>query len=131
MILDKAAILAADDLKSAEVPVPEWGGIVRVRMMTGTDRDALEQSMVLFNEDGTRKPNVANYKAKLVAFTLVDEQGKRMFADDEIAHVAAKSAAVIDRIFEAAQKLNGWGEVALAEAGKNSVAGLSEGSTSA
>jgi hypothetical protein len=131
MILDKAAILAADDLETVEVPVPEWGGTVRVRMMTGADRDAFELSMIVFNDDGSRKPNWGSYRARLVAFTLVDDQGNRMFAEDEIAHVAGKSAAVISRIFEAAEKLNGLGESAVGKAEKNSVAGLSEGSTSA
>ena len=39
-ILSKDAILAADDLPRETVHVPEWGGDVYVRTMSGTDRDA-------------------------------------------------------------------------------------------
>jgi hypothetical protein len=130
-LLDKAAILAASDLKTLEVEVAEWGGTVRVRTMTGTDRDAFESSLVTIGEDGTRKPEMTNYRAKLVAMTLVDPDGKLMFGVEEIGHLAGKSAAALQRVFEAAQKLNGMGDGADEAAAKNSEAGLSEGSTSA
>ena len=45
-ILSKEAILAADDLPREIVSVPEWGGQVCVRTMTGTDRDAFETSLL-------------------------------------------------------------------------------------
>ena len=38
--LDKAAILTADDLGRREVAVPEWGGTVLIRGLTGAERDA-------------------------------------------------------------------------------------------
>jgi hypothetical protein len=99
--------------------------------MTGTDRDAFESSLVTIGEDGTRKPEMTNYRAKLVAMTLVDPDGKLMFGVEEIGHLAGKSAAALQRVFEAAQKLNGMGDGADEAAAKNSEAGLSEGSTSA
>lgn len=131
MILSKEQILAASDLKTASVDVPEWGGEVMVRMMSGTDRDEWEASLVTVAEDGTRKPNMTNLRVKLVALTLVGEDGQRMFSVDEIGHLAGKSAAALNRVFEAAQKLNGLGANAEADAVKNSAPGLSEGSTSA
>jgi len=45
-LLSKTAILAANDLKSEDIEVPEWGGAVRVRSFTGRERDAFEASMV-------------------------------------------------------------------------------------
>ena len=45
-ILSKDAILAADDLPRETVHVPEWGGDVYVRTMSGTDRDAFETSLI-------------------------------------------------------------------------------------
>jgi len=45
MTLNKEQILRADDLKTEEVDVPEWGGSVRVRVLTGTERDAFESSI--------------------------------------------------------------------------------------
>ena len=40
--LTRDAILAAEDLRTEEVPVPEWGGSVIVRTLRGDDRDAYD-----------------------------------------------------------------------------------------
>ncbi len=45
MALSKDAILAAKDTKlSGEISVPEWGGSVYVKTLTGTERDAFEDA---------------------------------------------------------------------------------------
>lgn len=131
MLLTKDQILEADDLKTVEVEVPGWGGSVRVRTMSGADRDAWEASMVAVQPDGTRRANMENMRAKLVALTVVGEDGNPLFTLDDVARLTRKSAEALDRVFDASQKLNGLGAKAEAEAAKNSEAGLSEGSTSA
>ena len=40
-LLTKSAILGINDLKHEDVPVPQWGGTVRVRAMTGQERDEI------------------------------------------------------------------------------------------
>jgi hypothetical protein len=102
-ILSKDAILAADDLPRETVSVPEWGGEVLVRTMSGTDRDAFEAS--LLEKDG----RMENVRARLVALTLCDPQGDRLFDDSEIAALGRKSARALDRVFAVAQRLNGIG----------------------
>ena len=102
-ILSKDAILAADDLPRETVNVPEWGGEVLVRTMSGTDRYAFEAS--LLEKDG----RMENVRARLVALTLCDSQGDRLFDDSEIAALGRKSARALDRVFSVAQRLNGIG----------------------
>ena len=102
-ILSKVAILAADDLPRETVIIPEWGGEVLVRTMSGTDRDAFEAS--LLEKDG----RMENVRARLVALTLCDSQGDRLFDDSEIAALGRKSARALDRVFSVAQRLNGIG----------------------
>ncbi len=119
MALSKDQILEADDLQNQEVDVPEWGGSVYVRSMTGADRDAFEASMVTVNPDGSRTPDMRNLRAKLVALTLVDEAGNRLFEVADIPRLALKSAAALERVFEAAQRLNGLGVKAEEDAVKN------------
>ena len=102
-ILSKDAILAADDLPRETVSVPEWGGEVLVRTMSGTDRDAFEAS--LLEKDG----RMENVRARLVALTLCDSQGDRLFDDSEFAALGRKSARALDRVFSVAQRLNGIG----------------------
>ena len=38
-ILDRASILGSDDREIERVPVPEWGGFVFVRNLSGAERD--------------------------------------------------------------------------------------------
>ena len=131
MMLTRDQILEAPDLKTEAVQVPEWGGSVLVRSMNGADRDAFEASMITTLPDGTRKPDMANMRAKLVALTVVDEAGNRLFDITDVARLALKSASALERVFNAGQRLNGIGPVSEDDAVKNSAAGLSESSTSA
>lgn len=119
MNLTKDQILEANDLQNQPVQVPEWGGTVFVRSMTGADRDAFEASMVTINPDGSRVPDMRNLRSKLVALTLVDEAGNRLFDVADIPRLALKSAAALERVFEAAQRLNGLGAKAEEDAVKN------------
>lgn len=130
MSLSKKDILAAVDVKTEPVEVPEWGGSVFVRTMTGADRDGFESSMIVVQPDGTRKADMSNLRAKLVALTTVDEDGNRLFEVSDIDALSAKSSTALDRVFNASQKLNGLGFWAVDESAKNSPADLSENSTS-
>lgn len=115
MLLSKDKILAADDLKYEDVEVPEWGGTVRVRTMTGTERDAFEESMV----DKDKKTTFKNVRAKLTSKTVVDENNNPMFSDADIEKLGKKSARALDRIFAVAQRLNGIGKEDIEEYTKN------------
>jgi hypothetical protein len=118
MILSREAILAASDLKTETVAVPEWGGDVLVGVMTGEARDAWEQSLVV-REGSRTKANMQNVRARLVAATVVDEEGKRLFSDADAEALGAKSAAALDRVCKVAQRLNGMTDADLEEAKGN------------
>ncbi|MBS1170024.1 MAG: hypothetical protein H6R01_942 [Burkholderiaceae bacterium] len=124
-ILSKADIMAANDLKTETVEVPEWGGSVIVRTMTGLDRDQFEASMIKEDVGGKRQPDLTNMRAKLVALTVVDESGDRVFEPSDIDALARKSCEALDRVYRAAQKINGIGASALDGAEKNSEAAQS------
>lgn len=128
-LLTKSSILAANDLKTHDVAVPEWGGTVRVRSFTGRERDAFESSMV--RGDGKdRKVDLTNMRARLVGLCVIDETGARVFSDDEIDLLGAKSGAALDRVFAVAQTLNGLSNADVDELAKNSDGGPSDASTS-
>lgn len=130
--LSRADIESASDIVTELVPVPEWGGQVAVRMLTGTERDAFEAAMVRTTDDGKREADLTNMRAKLCAHCIVDAvTGDRLFADHEVDKLGTKSAAALDRVFTVAQRLNGIGGKAQEDAEKNSVAAPSGSSTSA
>lgn len=131
MALTKQQILAASDLKTEAVPVPEWGGDVIVRTMTGADRDAFESSLITVDAEGKRVSDLSNMRAKLVAMTVIDDNGDRLFTAEDIGALSHKSAAAIEAVFKVAQRLNGMGASAVDDAAKNSTPGQSDSSISA
>jgi len=129
-LLDRAAILEADDLQSAVVEMPEWGGSVRVMGLTGKQRDAFEASVVQRNgRDKTM--NLANIRARLVSMTVVDADGKRLFGPNDVETLGERSAAALDRIFTKAQELSGISDGDVQEMTENFGNGQSAGSSSA
>lgn len=114
-MLNREAILGAQDLKTADVAVPEWGGSVRVRVMTGTERDAWGASLV--GADG--KPNMAQYGIKLLVLCIVGEDGVALFTEADLAALGAKSALALKRVFDAADALNTIGPDQVEAAAKN------------
>lgn len=113
-ILTKDAILSAQDRTTKDIEIPEWGGTVRLSVISATDRDAWEQQVY-----GGDKPNVSDFRARFVALCLVDEQGARMFTDKEVAQLGSKSATALSRVFKAAQKLNALSDDEVEAAEKN------------
>ena len=104
--LTRQAIIEAEDLKTEDVEVPEWGGMVRVRTMSGEARDKLGAAML--GPDG--KPDQRRFNMLLVAGSMVDEDGNPLFCLDEVADLGKKSAQALQRVADAAYRLNGLGE---------------------
>lgn len=119
-LLSKSAILGVADLKHEDVPVPAWGGTVRIRAMTGMERDVFRTSIA--SEAGVP---VGRFSAALLAATIVDEGGVRLFTVDDIDALQAKSAASLDVPAEVAMRLNGLGSKSGPDAAKNSESGQS------
>jgi hypothetical protein len=123
MALSKAAILAAKDTKvSAPIPVPEWGGDVFCKTLSGTERDAFEES---YSENKMKA-----FRCRFLVLTLSDDKGERLFADSETTDLGKKSSVVINRLFDAAWKHNAFTTEAVEALGEGSPEGQSDGFTS-
>ncbi|WP_435107354.1 hypothetical protein [Nocardiopsis synnemataformans] len=103
--LGRDAILTADDRLYDVVPVPEWNGKVRIRSLTGTERDRFEADVA----GNGKKLKLDNVRAKFVARSIVDAKGNQVFSNSgaDIAALGKKNAAALNRVFEACQKLSG------------------------
>jgi hypothetical protein len=121
-VLDRAAILAAPDIRTETVAVPAWGGEVIVRGLTGAERDAYEQRC--------HDTKYANIRATLLALALVDAAGVRLFTLEDVERLGAKSAAPLDHLFDVARRLSGIGQKDVQELVGNSEPGLNGSSTS-
>lgn len=113
-LLSKAAILASVDLQSEDVEVPEWGGTVRVAMMSGKARDEF------FGRQGEGKVPYSQFAASVLVATVIDEDGNPVFDETDVEALRAKSQAAMDRVLAVSLRLNGIGPNAAEAAEKNS-----------
>lgn len=128
-LLTREQILEAQDIKTETVEVPEWGGDVKVKAMTGTERDAFEGSLLKGKGKNTTV-NMQNVRAKLVAHSVVNGNNERLFTDQDVVRLGQKSAAALDRVFSVAQRLSGITDQDVEELAKNLPEGPSDGSGS-
>lgn len=103
--LSREDILSAKDLDLTRVEVPEWGGYVFVRTLTGAERDAFEAS-VIDPRSRTPKMLMVNVRAKLASLTVCDDTGKRLFTEEDIEALGGKSASALQRVFDIATEIN-------------------------
>ena len=106
-LLSKAAILAAQDLPTEDVNVPEWGGPVRVRTMTGAERDAMGAMISKDAGAGEGKTNQTAFRSIVLMHTIVGDDDQPMFERADLDAIGSKNGAVLDRLFRVADRLNG------------------------
>lgn len=115
---DQVLAYVGKPLRVETVKVPEWGGELLVREWSGEERDAFEMSFVL--PDGTKDPEATkNLRAKLVARSVVDDQGHHQFHENDVDQLGTLSAKALDRVFNRARKLHGMTADDVAELEKN------------
>jgi len=103
-LLDRAAILDAEDMPHRDVRVPEWGGLVRVRSITTAERDSFEQ--VTFDRALATPPQPRRPRARLVVLCAIDADGNPLFTEADEVRLEKKGGKAMDRVFAAAQALN-------------------------
>lgn len=117
-VLDKDAFLAADDLDLVPVPLPaKYGADVGfyVRLLTGAERGQIEKRFAA--SDPANDPG--GFRAVLLVRTIADASGKPIFTDDDAPRLMGKAAGVLETLFEAACRLNGFLKKDVEELEKN------------
>jgi len=116
--LSRDAILGADDLTFADVLVPEWGGVIRLRTMTAAEWEDYETKLA----DAKKSGELANIRASLVAACAVDADGNRLFTEGDVDALGRKSKTALVRLFDEARRLNAFGDDEAKKLVKNSEA---------
>ena len=109
--LSREDILNAQDQETEDVIVPQWGGSVTIRSLTGTERDKYEASLVSYQRDAKGQPQVKgieldNLRARLISLVAIDEKGTRLFSANDVLLLGEKNASALDLLFTAAQRLS-------------------------
>lgn len=108
-------LAALQQLPREVVTVPILGAVT-IQGMSGAQRDAFEASCI--EERGKkRKFSTQNFRAKLVAFCAVDDDGERLFTDPEA--LGSIRADVLDRLYGPAARLSGLSKEDEEELGKS------------
>ncbi len=115
-MLTAEQILKSSDLGETEkVDVPEWGGHVYVRVMTGAERDRWEMTATKL----VQQADGVNIRALFCSVVMCDENGNRLFNDSQASELGGKSAIALTRVFDKARKLNRVTDEDLEELEKN------------
>ena len=108
-VLNREDILAVEDIVIQPVDVPEWGGRVFIKGMTGAERDSFESSLVRATSKNKQDPSIdmSNVRAKLCSRTICNEEGKLLFTPSDIKALTKKSAVALQRCWDVARRLSG------------------------
>lgn len=117
MSLTKDKILSAIDAKTESVEVPEWGGSILLRVMSGRQRNNYE--FWAHAESNKKSPDFRGIRERLIVACAIDDHGKALFDEKDVDALSEKNSEVIDRLHKACQKINGMDDGAVEEAAKN------------
>lgn len=116
-LLSAADILDAEDIQHEYVDMrPYWPGTVKVKSLTGEERNKVGALMRAEGKKVGEDEALAFFQTRIVAASLIDEDGKRLFTQADVVKLARKSAAAIQRAYAVAARLSGLGEDELEEA---------------
>src|ERR1044072_1746226 len=108
------------------VEIPEWGGTVYVRVMTGAERAAFAAETYQHN-GRSMKLNRKNFRARLLVRTLCNSAGVPLYSAAEAAELGEQPSDILDRLSVVASRINGMTAKDVEDLVKNSPAGQSAG----
>ncbi len=119
----RGAILSGkDDTTYDVVDCPEWGCRVRVQSLKATQVSDYEAALWRADKDGKPvkyKEAVRLGRGKLMAWGIVDADGKRLFADDDARDLSERNAAAVTRVVTRIAEMSGMSGTAVEEEEKN------------
>jgi hypothetical protein len=116
LILSKDEILSKLHRRIETVHVEEFGGDVLFREMSIRERSDFNKRVFAEVDD---KTTPLNFVVALVATTLCDEQGNRLFTEEDVENLRDQSELNLLVLVEHAKRVNGLGKPAIEEAEKN------------
>jgi hypothetical protein len=99
-------IKSANDVKTRKVDVPEWGGHLFVKEFSGKQRDEFDSAVAKKSKNGV-VADVTGLRVLMCILACCDEARNAIFSKQDADALGEKSAAVLQRIFDAASELNG------------------------
>lgn len=104
--LSRDDILNAQDFRTDEIDVPEWGGTVLVRELSAAEADKTGFSMA--DKQGNIDLSKAEGLAiRVVALGVIDEKHRRVFTEKDVEALGRRSRLAINRVATRIMQLSG------------------------
>lgn len=121
-------ILAAADIPSEKITIPEWNVEILVKGMSAGERLHLQK---VSYDQATGQVHMEKMYPDIVVSCCHDpETGEPIFTDADKDAILSKSSAAVEKIAEVGLRLSGLGKDSQDEAGKDSSSTPSEDSSS-
>jgi len=124
--LTRDDILSIDDVVKFAVEVPEWGGTIYIKVLSGAEKESFEtftqRRLSGMGTDGKQdlsKVDIRQVRVTLLQMAIVDSTGNRLFTTDDLGKLNQKNGTVIERLVAIAQKHNGMTKESAEEIAKN------------
>lgn len=103
--LTRAAILAANDMRVVRVPVPEWAenGVTEVCVRRFSVEDF---KRIVSNPTSAATDGGIEFALKVFIATVCDENGARLFGEEDRAALIEKDFGVLRRVADVALQFN-------------------------
>lgn len=111
--ITREVVQEAQDIPWEDVPVDEWekGAVVRMVGLNAKDAATYSKGMVKLDKKGNvEEVKLDDFLPRLVVKCAVDENFMRLFGEEDIEWLNKKSAKVMKRLADAAQRLSGMND---------------------
>jgi hypothetical protein len=111
-LLTREDILNANDRRTEVEDMPEWGGQIKLRALSGSERDHYLRTLYTMKPNGSGGMEIASVsvegsQARLVSMSAIDEAGERLFSEADVVALGEKDGAALSRVATKASKLSG------------------------
>lgn len=111
-------VAQAPNYEIEKVEVPEWGGFICVRGMTGKELNRFQETII--KQRGNKQVlDMTSAREQVAIMCCCDEAGKSVFNDSDLAMLSEKGAGPLQRIFDVAQRLSGLTDEEVEKTSKN------------
>jgi len=100
--------------------IPELGGDIWVRGMSGAERDEFEEGLRYRRGRKVGQTNLRNFRAKFAVKVVVDEAGTRVLQDQDATIFGQLPAGILDQIVGRSTELSGLSEEEIDNLGNDS-----------
>ncbi len=105
-MLNKDQILKLCDLRTKEINIPEFGGIIRIRELTLEDAGRIYAEIQEYPEKERGYQDIF----RAVATSVIDEKDEPIFSSEEVARLGKRFSDVVTKIYNEIIILCGGGK---------------------